>query len=94
VTTNAADASIVQAIISLAHSLPLKVVAEGVETAEQLELRRELGCDQYQGFFRSAVVPAHEIEGSIRSRNFETASEPDDVEFTATYSKLAAYKPG
>src|SRR6202011_3112092 len=43
------DASIVTAIVSLAHSLRLKVVAEGVETLEQLELLRSLGCDKYQG---------------------------------------------
>jgi diguanylate cyclase (GGDEF)-like protein len=94
VTTNAADASIVRAIISLAHSLRLKVVAEGVETAEQLALLRELGCDQYQGFYRSAAVPAQEIEDSVRSRTFEAEGALDDSEFTATYSKLAAYKPG
>jgi diguanylate cyclase (GGDEF)-like protein len=91
-TTNAADASIVQAIISLAHSLRLKVVAEGVETAEQLQLLRELGCDQYQGFYRSAAVPAEQIEASLRS-SCEAANEPDDPEFTVTQSRLAAFKP-
>jgi diguanylate cyclase len=90
-TTNSADSSIVQAIISLAHSLRLKVVAEGVETAEQLERLRELGCDQYQGFFRSAAVPAAEIEESIRS-SIEDADQFDDVSFTVTQSRLAAFK--
>jgi len=52
------DASIVRAIISLAHSLHLKVIAEGVETSEQLALLAELGCDQYQGFhFSAALLP-------------------------------------
>jgi diguanylate cyclase len=92
-TTNSADSSIVQAIISLAHSLRLKVVAEGVETAEQLERLRELGCDQYQGFFRSAAVPAAEIEESIRS-SIEAADQFDDVSFTVTQSRLAAFKVG
>jgi diguanylate cyclase (GGDEF)-like protein len=90
-TTNAADASIVQAIISLAHSLRLKVVAEGVETADQLQLLRELGCDQYQGFFRSAAVPADEIEKSVRS-SIETANQHEDFQFTVTQSKLAPFK--
>jgi EAL domain-containing protein (putative c-di-GMP-specific phosphodiesterase class I) len=90
-TTNAADASIVQAIISLAHSLRLKVVAEGVETLEQLDRLRELGCDQYQGFYSSAAVPAAEIEGSVRS-SIEAAKEPEDFQFTKTQSKLAPFK--
>ncbi len=92
-TTNSADASIVKAIISLAHSLRLKVVAEGVETEEQLQRLRELGCDQYQGFFRSAAVPAHEIEESFRS-SIKPADQPEDLEFTATHSRLAAFKSG
>jgi diguanylate cyclase (GGDEF)-like protein len=53
------DASIVQAIISLAHSLKLKVVAEGVETPQQLQFLRSLGCDQYQGFHFSPPLPAN-----------------------------------
>jgi EAL domain-containing protein (putative c-di-GMP-specific phosphodiesterase class I) len=60
-TTNSDAASIVKAIISLAHSLRLKVVAEGVETSEQLAQLRELGCDQFQGFLRSAAVLPGEI---------------------------------
>jgi diguanylate cyclase (GGDEF)-like protein len=56
------DAEIVRAIISLAHSLHLKVIAEGVETAEQLSFLRGLGCDQYQGFHCSPPVPVDEFE--------------------------------
>ncbi|HEY2782300.1 MAG TPA: EAL domain-containing protein [Steroidobacteraceae bacterium] len=90
-TTNAADASIVRAIISLAHSLRLKVVAEGVETAAQLEHLRALGCDQYQGFYRSAAVPPSEIEESVRA-SIEAANQSDDLQFTVTHSRLAAFK--
>lgn len=49
VTHNAANASIIRAIISLAHSMNLLVLAEGVETNEQLELLRQQECDQVQG---------------------------------------------
>lgn len=62
VLSSADDASIVQAIISLAHGLRLKVVAEGIETEEQLHLLRSLGCDQFQGYFFSRPVPAAAFE--------------------------------
>ena len=60
--TRADDASIVQAIVSLAHGLNLKVVAEGVETEAQVEALRVLGCDQYQGFYCSPALPPAEFE--------------------------------
>ena len=90
-TTNADAESIVKAIISLAHSLRLRVVAEGVETSEQLERLRTLGCDQYQGYFRSAAVPAAQIEAMFRPNSLEpAAATPND--FLRTHSKLAAYR--
>jgi predicted signal transduction protein with EAL and GGDEF domain len=57
---NASDTAIVEAIIALGHSLKVKVVAEGVETTEQLALLRDLGCDEVQGFLLSRPVPAGE----------------------------------
>lgn len=51
------DVAVVAAIIHLAHSLGLGVVAEGVETLDQLELLQELSCDQAQGYFWSRPVP-------------------------------------
>ena len=90
-TTNSDAASIVKAIISLAHSLRLKVVAEGVETAEQLKQLHDLGCDQFQGFYRSAAILPGEI-GDFVQRNAETASAMDQSRFMETQSKLTAYK--
>ena len=61
------DEAIVTAIIALAHSLKLKVVAEGVETREQLEFLRARGCDEYQGFLRSRAVNPDEFAQLLRA---------------------------
>jgi diguanylate cyclase (GGDEF)-like protein len=93
-TRNSDASSIVKAIISLAHSLRLKVVAEGVETAQQLEQLRELGCDQFQGFFRSAAVLPGEIQKFLQPVQASVLTEPVDRRiFMETHSKLAAFKP-
>jgi diguanylate cyclase (GGDEF)-like protein/PAS domain S-box-containing protein len=60
------DEAIIQAILAMAHSLQLSVVAEGVETAAQLQALRELGCDEYQGFHESPALPAAEFERKYR----------------------------
>ncbi|HEY6927075.1 MAG TPA: EAL domain-containing protein [Steroidobacteraceae bacterium] len=52
---------IVRAIVSLGHTLHLKVIAEGVESAAQLHFLREIGCDKYQGFYCSKALPAAEF---------------------------------
>ncbi|HET7479609.1 MAG TPA: EAL domain-containing protein [Rubrobacteraceae bacterium] len=57
-TEGSDDAAIVAAIIGLAHSLRLAVIAEGVETAAQLEYLRRQGCDEAQGYYLSRPVPA------------------------------------
>jgi diguanylate cyclase len=87
VASNAGDASIVRAIISLAHGLRLKVIAEGVESEEQLAILRRMGCDQYQGFFRSAAVPPAEIEKFVREDN-ERARGNGEADIDRTQSKL------
>ena len=78
---------IVKAIISLAHSLKMKVIAEGVETAAHLEQLRSLGCDQCQGFLFGRPAPARVIEADLRARGSGTAAGCLDP--SSTYAKLA-----
>ena len=83
VATSRDDAAIVRAIVSLAHHLHLKVIAEGVETPEQLAFLRELGCDQYQGFHHSAPVPNNVFVSMLREHQAEAiAPRPANLEDT------------
>jgi EAL domain-containing protein (putative c-di-GMP-specific phosphodiesterase class I) len=61
-TTDPDDASIVTAVIAVAHSLGLRVVALGVETEAQVALLRSLGCDEVQGYLWSPPVPPEKCE--------------------------------
>lgn len=92
IMTRPDDASIVRAIISLAHSLRLKVVAEGVESAEQLEFLKTLGCDQYQGFHFSPALPAPQFEALVRSKE-TVAPGFSESDADRTQSKLAVFRP-
>jgi diguanylate cyclase (GGDEF)-like protein len=60
--------NIVAMIVSLAHTLGLKVIAEGVEEDEQADMLRQLGCDQIQGYLVSRPLPADQIE-ALLARN-------------------------
>jgi diguanylate cyclase (GGDEF)-like protein/PAS domain S-box-containing protein len=65
ITTDSDDAAIVKAIIALAHSMKLKVIAEGVENVEQLAFLRQQNCDQMQGYYFSRPLPAAQVESLL-----------------------------
>jgi EAL domain-containing protein (putative c-di-GMP-specific phosphodiesterase class I) len=60
--------AMVRAIIEMAHSLNMQVIAAGVETGEQLEQLAAMGCDEAFGFFLSAAVPPQEVEALLAGR--------------------------
>jgi len=74
-TDDPQNTSIVNTIISLAHSLDLEVIAEGVETFQQARLLRLLKCDKGQGFLFSRPVPADEVQ-KLFETHFKTSEPP------------------
>ena len=68
VTNDPEDASIVAAIVHMAHSLGLKVIAEGVETQDQLDFLRHQGCDEMQGYYLARPLPPNGLEAWLRGR--------------------------
>ena len=80
ISSNADDAAIVASIISLSHSLKLHVIAEGVETREQMAYLRQHGCDELQGYYFSPPVPPETFEQlMISGRNLSQAFERSEA---------------
>jgi EAL domain-containing protein (putative c-di-GMP-specific phosphodiesterase class I) len=69
IVTNPSNAAITTAIIDMAHSLNVKVIAEGVETAEQYAFLRARGCDEIQGYYFSAPLSAKEVSAMLANRH-------------------------
>lgn len=69
------DKALVQAVIAMGHAFHLKVLAEGVETPEQLTILRELGCDEAQGYLLGSPMPAHNFDIFYRLRQ-NLSTEP------------------
>ena len=61
-TDNSASLAIPKAIIDMGHSLGLEILAEGIETQQQMLLLKSYGCDMGQGYYLSKPIPAREIE--------------------------------
>jgi predicted signal transduction protein with EAL and GGDEF domain len=71
--TDQDDLAIVRAIISLAHSLGLSLIAEGVETVAQESLLRDMGCQEIQGYLHAKPMPASDVSGWLATRAGSTA---------------------
>ena len=71
---NVVSGTIASSIIALAQALDLKIVAEGVETQEQLDFLQRHDCDQYQGFFHSRPVKADEVTRYLVSTGIHATS--------------------
>lgn len=71
------DAAIVRTIVTLGHSLNLKVIAEGVENAGQIDILTSMGCDAYQGFFKTRPLPPEELAEILKKERKPTENAVD-----------------
>ena len=69
------DCEIAAAIIGMAHTLRLKVMAEGVETEEQLNFLKGRGCDYYQGYYKSPAIPAERFASLFKTESVSRSTD-------------------
>lgn len=79
IETNQDDLAITLAMIAMAHSMGLSVIAEGVENAAQLAFLRVHRCDEFQGYYFSTPVPAREIPALLKKHLEPSSSAPTDL---------------
>lgn len=77
VMENPQDKAIINTIITMMHSLGKKVIAEGVENEEQLDLLTDMGCDSIQGFYISKAIPDQEFVSVLNKQSYKSAGTPE-----------------
>ena len=75
ITVDSSDRELINAAIAMAHGLNLKVVAEGVETKEQLDVLKTMGCDYAQGYLFGKPMPASDMTAMVKSFSHQSANE-------------------
>jgi diguanylate cyclase (GGDEF)-like protein/PAS domain S-box-containing protein len=89
------DAAITEAIISMAHSLNLKVIAEGVENREQLQFLGERNCDEVQGYYLAYPMPVHDLHAYLaRPGRKSVVMRPDHTEGEGALDFQTILPPG
>jgi len=71
-------AAVVEAVIEMAHRIGLSVIAEGVETIDQVERLRRLECDEMQGFYYSPPIPWGDVEGYVDVKSSARVWQPEE----------------
>jgi len=89
VATDSNDAAIAKSIISLAHNMGLKVVAEGVEDKHQMEWLRARGCDQAQGYYYSQPISASQMEQHLVNGRFVSQANVVQLSLPVTPKEVA-----
>jgi diguanylate cyclase (GGDEF)-like protein len=89
VSHDADDRAIISAIIGMAHTLGLKVVAEGLDTEEQMAFLKDQGCDELQGFLFTRALPAKEISTWLEENRPWSGSTSETYAPQSGYAKLA-----